>query len=114
MQRYNTINDTENNNNNSTNEINKKYYEYFCDTFSKIGFGICFGSVCILLVVFAIFAIYALFILIGIFIVLFNTMFESTIVYLFGRNVYNKNFPVCTSTSYSGNNCYTTTSTYCS
>ena len=53
-------------------------------------------------------------VLIGIFIVIFNTLFEATIVHIFGRDLYNKNFPVCTDTRYVGNDCYTTTNTYCS
>jgi hypothetical protein len=53
------------------------------------------------------------FILLGVLIVLFNTIFEYTIVQIFGQEIYNKNFPVCTNKIYSGNNCYTTQSTYC-
>ena len=65
------------------------------------------GLVCI-------FLIYVAIIVIAILFIGFNTATEATIVYLFGRAVYNKNFPVCTYTQYSGgNNCYTTTSTYC-
>ena len=51
---------------------------------------------------------------IGIWVVIINTIFEKTLVFLFGRNIYNKNFPVCTDTQYLGNNCYTSTNTYCS
>jgi Flp pilus assembly protein TadB len=38
---------------------------------------------------------------------------EYVIVSMFGRAAYNKNFPVCSSSIYTGNGCYTTTSTYC-
>lgn len=109
MQKYNTINDDTRVSIDVNNEYYKRHWNNFCDICNNIGFGL----FCILLAILALFAIYALFILIGILLVLFNTIFENTIVYLFGRNIYNKNFPVCTSTSYSGNDCYTTTSTYC-
>ena len=37
---------------------------------------------------------------IGIFIVLFNTIFEIIIVSMFGEEIYKKNFPICNCNSY--------------
>lgn len=110
MQKYNTIND----NAKATIDVNKEYYKHHWENFCFICVNIGFILFCILLLILALILIYVLLIIIGILEVVFNTIFEATIVYLFGRNVYNKNFPICTSTSYDGNNCYTTTSTYCS
>ena len=61
-----------------------------------------------------IFLIYVVIVFIAILIIMYNIACETTIVYLFGRAVYNKNFPVCTYTQYNRmNDCYTSTSTYC-
>jgi hypothetical protein len=61
-----------------------------------------------------IFLIYVAIVFIAILIIMYNIACETTIVYLFGRDVYNKNFPVCTYTQYNSmNDCYTSTSTYC-
>lgn len=57
--------------------------------------------------------IYVVIVGITIVIIGYNIAIEATIVYLFGRDIYNKTFPVCTNTQYSGNDCYTSTSTYC-
>ena len=58
--------------------------------------------------------IYVAIVVICIIVIGYNIAIEATIVSLFGRNVYNKNFPVCTYTQYNGgNDCYTSTSTYC-
>jgi len=57
--------------------------------------------------------IYVIFIIGAIICVSINQCMEYVIVGLFGRDVYNKNFPVCTSTMYAGNRCYATTNTYC-
>ncbi len=57
--------------------------------------------------------IFGFLILLGILVVLLNTAFEFIIVSLFGRSVFDKNFPVCTNTVYTGRNCYASTSTYC-
>jgi hypothetical protein len=57
--------------------------------------------------------IYLIFIIGAIICVSINQCMEYVIVGLFGRAVYNKNFPVCTSTIYTGNNCYASTNTYC-
>ena len=52
--------------------------------------------------------------LIGLLVILLNTVVEKTLVNIVGRDMYNKNFPVCTNTEFAGNGCYATTSTYCS
>lgn len=58
--------------------------------------------------------IYVAIVVIAIVFIGYNIAIEATIVSLFGRAIYNKNFPVCTYTQYNGiNDCYTTTSTYC-
>jgi len=67
-----------------------------------------------LLIIGLIALLFVLSILIGSLVILLNTMFENTMVFLFGRALYNKNFPICSDTSYSANGCYTTTNTYCS
>ena len=53
-------------------------------------------------------------ILLGLLLILLNTVFEKTIVFIVGHDTYIKNFPVCSNTQFVGNGCYTTTSTYCS
>ena len=50
---------------------------------------------------------------IGILFMTLNITFEFVMVNLFGRELYNKNFPVCSNTQYNTNDCYTTTNTYC-
>jgi len=70
---------------------------------------ICIPLLCIILL----FAIYVIIILIGLFCVLFDTIFEKTMIYLIGQTLYNKNFPICSNTMYQGGDCYTTTNTYC-
>lgn len=50
----------------------------------------------------------------GIWFIAINYVLENTLVFLFGRDVYNKNFPVCSNTEYIGKNCYVSTNTYCS
>ena len=57
---------------------------------------------------------YIAIILMGLLVILLNTVFETTLVHIVGRDVYNKNFPVCSNTQFVGNGCYNTTSTYCS
>ena len=59
-------------------------------------------------------AIYFVYMILGLTYVVFAISFENTIVFIFGQGIYNKYFPVCTNTVYTGNNCYTTSSTYCS
>ena len=71
---------------------------------------ICIPILCIL----AIFALYVFIILIVLFCVLFNFVFEKTMVFMIGRDLYNKNFPICTDTTYISSNCYSTKNTYCS
>jgi hypothetical protein len=80
----------------------------------NIGCAIIMTIVVILLIVGLIILLYVLSILIGSLVILLNTTFEKTMVYLYGRELYNKNFPICSNTSYSANGCYTTTNTYCS
>lgn len=77
-----------------------KYQDYICSI----------PIMCVL----AIFALYVFMILLGLFCVLFNFAFEKTMVFMVGRDLYNKNFPICTDTTYIGSNCYSTKNTYCS
>ena len=65
------------------------------------------------LIILVLLGVFVASIVIGIIFILINTGFEKTIVLLFGRDVYNKNFPVCSNTVYLSNGCYSTTSTYC-
>ena len=69
---------------------------------------------CIFFLVGALLSIYIIVIVIGLFLVTITSIFENTMVFIIGRALYNKNFPICSSETYSGNNCYTTKSTYCS
>ena len=66
-----------------------------------------------ILILIGLFALYVLSILIGIFVIVANYVFETTIVALVGRAIYNKNFPICSNKIYQGLDCYTQTSTYC-
>jgi len=66
-----------------------------------------------IVVVFVIIVMIILCILMSILYVAICACIEYIIVSMFGRAVYNKNFPVCSSSIYTGNGCYTTTSTYC-
>jgi hypothetical protein len=70
---------------------------------------ICIPLLCVILL----FAIYVIVILIGLFCVFFDIIFEKTMIYLIGQTLYNKNFPICSNTMYQGGNCYTTTNTFC-
>jgi uncharacterized membrane protein len=71
-------------------------------------------AVCIAILLVIIVLLYVLSIFIGLIVVILNTVFEQTMVYIVGRDTYNKNFPICTNTEYIGKNCYNTTNTYCS
>jgi uncharacterized membrane protein YagU involved in acid resistance len=92
--------------------------ESWCNKINSFIYHLLFCIVCIIgfivAIIIIILILYSIGVLFGIIMVVFNTMFEYTIVYLFGRALYNKNFPVCTNTQYMGGNCYTTTNTYCS
>lgn len=58
--------------------------------------------------------LYIAIVLLGLLLILLNTVCEQTLVYIVGRDTYNKNFPICSNTDFVGNGCYATTSTYCS
>jgi len=61
------------------------------------------------------FMMYIIMLLIGILFVLLQTTFEITIVFLFGKATYQKNFPTCSQTIYDTQlDCYTTHKMYCS
>lgn len=90
--------------------INKKWV--YCLTFFSEKVLPIFIIIFMLLV--AILSIYIIIISIGLLSVLFYFLFENTMVYIIGRASYSKNFPVCSTENYIGNNCYTTKSTYCS
>lgn len=65
------------------------------------------------LIIIGLFALYIFSILLGILVIVSNYVFENTMVALFGRAIYNKNFPICSNDIYQGSDCYTRTSTYC-
>ena len=65
------------------------------------------------LIIVVLFAIYIISILLGTFVIVGNYVFENTMVAMFGRAIYNKNFPICSDDIYQGADCYTRTSTYC-
>jgi uncharacterized membrane protein len=67
----------------------------------------------IILIILALTAIYVFSILLGTMVIVSNYLFETTMVALYGRATYNKNFPICTNDIYQGSDCYTRTSTYC-
>jgi len=70
--------------------------------------------ICIpLLCVIGLCALYVTIIFIGLLCVLFDTIFEKTMIYFIGQTLYNKNFPICSNTMYQGSDCYTTTNTVC-
>ena len=70
---------------------------------------ICIPLLCVILL----FVIYVIIILIGLFCVFFDIIFEKTMIYFIGQTLYNKNFPICSNTMYQGGDCYTTTNTFC-
>ena len=65
------------------------------------------------LIILAFIALYVFSILLGTIIIISNYLFETSMVALFGRATYNKNFPICSNDIYQGSDCYTRTSTYC-
>ena len=67
----------------------------------------------IILIILGFIVLYVLSILLGTLIIVSNYLFETSMVALFGRAIYNKNFPICTNDVYQGSDCYTRTSTYC-
>jgi len=108
---YNSINSV-NNIENDTNEISN-YYNKIKSNIDYVCSGIGFIIGYILLFVLLLFILYIISIVFGIIIIILDTSFEYTIVFLFGKEIYKKNFPVCSSTEYIGINCYKTTSTFC-
>ena len=87
-------------------ERNRTFYERNETTIH----GVCFITITIIV---GLLALYIFSILLGVFVIVGNIVFETTMVFLFGRAVYNKNFPICTNDVYQGSDCYTRTSTYC-
>lgn len=67
----------------------------------------------ITLIILGFIALYVFSILLGTIVIVSNYLFETTMVALYGRAVYNKNFPICSNDIYQGSDCYTRTSTYC-
>ena len=65
------------------------------------------------LIILAFIALYVFSILLGTLVIVSNYLFETSMVALFGRAIYNKNFPICSNDIYQGSDCYTRTSTYC-
>jgi hypothetical protein len=111
---YNSINPS----NHIENVETETWYQRLTSKISDGIYTILFGILCIVgftaVIVLTILTLYIIGILFGIIMIILNTMFETTIVYIFGRAVYNKNFPVCSDSKYIGNNCYAVKSTYCS
>ena len=92
----------------------KSYCESMREFFKKHEDTIGFSIACILLGILGLLLLYAIIILLSLLCVYFNIIFENTMVSIIGRDLYNKNFPVCSNTRYAGNDCYTTTNVYCS
>ena len=65
------------------------------------------------LIILAFIVLYVFSILLGTLVIVSNYLFETSMVALFGRAIYNKNFPICSNDIYQGSDCYTRTSTYC-
>ena len=98
----------------SENDVSKKsYYQQINYFFKKHISDICIFVFLIIAFILGLILLYIIIILITLIIVGFNEAFEYTMVAIIGRNLYNKNFPVCTDTDYISYNCYKTTSTYC-
>lgn len=121
-QSYTSINnDSENANNKqevSTQRNNISFYKKYCiseETCFKIMRTIFVIFVCLILIALCVGLLFLLGMFFEVVGVLYVSMRESIIVYLFGRAVYNKNYAICSHTDYSnpGNGCYTTTSVYC-
>jgi Flp pilus assembly protein TadB len=68
----------------------------------------------VILIILAFVALFVFSILLGTIVIVANYVFETTMVALYGRAIYNKNFPICSNDIYQGSDCYTRTSTYCS
>ena len=87
-------------------ERNKSFYERYA---VEIQCTFCVVT----LIILAFIALYVFSILLGTIIIISNYLFETSMVALFGRATYNKNFPICSNEIYQGSDCYTRTSTYC-
>jgi len=87
-------------------EQNKTFYQRY---YQEIHITLCV----VLLIIVGFIALYVFSILLGTLIIISNYLFENTMVALFGRAIYNKNFPICSNDIYQGSDCYTRTSTYC-
>jgi hypothetical protein len=122
---YNTITPTENTNTENVSEQPNNYLNSILEYLQKktkkctevckyIGTYILSFIMIILLIFIGLLVIYLIFTIIGLTYILFSIFFENIVVHIFGRGAYNKYFPVCTDTTYTNMNCYTTTSTYCS
>jgi hypothetical protein len=73
------------------------------------------GTICVtVFIILGLITVYVFSILLGTIVIVSNYLFETTMVALYGRAIYNKNFPICTNDIYQGSDCYTRTSTYCS
>jgi len=93
---------------------NYNYIIYCNDIIRGIGSSSVCKTISVLVLVLIGFLIfYVCIISIGLLCVVFNYIFEKSMVFLIGQTLYNKNFPVCTNTQFIGGSCYTATSTYC-
>lgn len=92
------------------NKLEEERNKPFCERYIvEIQYVIGVTSLIILLVL----ALYIICISLGLLVIVSNYLFENTMVFLVGRAVYNKNFPICINDIYQGVDCYTRTSTYC-
>lgn len=88
-------------------ERNKPFYERYAHVIQ--------GTFCVItLIILGLITLYVFSILLGTIVIVSHYLFETTMVALYGRATYNKNFPICSHDIYQGSNCYTRTSTYCS
>jgi uncharacterized membrane protein len=87
-------------------ERNKPFCEKYASVIQRTLF-------VVTLIILGFVALYVFSILLGTFVIVSKYVFETTMVALYGRAIYNKNFPICTNDIYQGSDCYTRTSTYC-
>jgi hypothetical protein len=108
---YNSINETENVN--STVESSTRSYNY-SNKLREICDLCCCIIIIIAFLIIAIFAMFIVFSLVNILNIIFGEAITYIITGLFGEKLYNKYFPICSTTSYNVmDGCYTTTNVYC-
>jgi hypothetical protein len=102
---------------NNTFEINineNNTWNYKCLKFSrKIFDKILLLLFTIFMIFISLLTIYIICIVLSLFCVLFNFIFEKTMILIIGNAQYNKNFPICSIDTYIGRSCYSEASIYC-